>query len=185
MPSKVRVILTTANGCLKGTRAVAMLYSLAKNSLFDKYLPENWKKWTKLQQMKYLADYLPEDVKLTCIREVKHTRKDKSLYVKTFIESNNLPQMNEAPIRRRVIFPEQNPLDAMLNFGVQATGFIPPAPAPGAGAPANELTEQQRRRQHELNVAARAALNMDIAQQRPRRPRVVRRPIEPEEEDME
>ena len=159
MPSKVRVILTTANGTLKGSRAVAMLYSLAKNGLFDKYLPENWKKWTKLQRMKYLADYLPEDVKLTCIREVKHTRKDKSLYVKTFIESK-LPQMNEAPVRGRVRFVEagqpvpqpqpaiqqQNPLDAMLNFG--------------------------------------AALNMDIAQQRPRRPRIVRRPIE-EEEDME
>jgi len=182
VPSKVRVILTTANGTLKGSRAVAMLYSLAKNGLFDKYLPENWKEWTKLQRMKYLADYLPEDVKLTCIREVKHTRKDKSLYVKTFIESK-LPQMNEAPVRGRVRFVEagqpvpqpqpaiqqQNPLDAMWNFGIQTAGF-------------NELTEQQRRRQHELNVAARAALNMDIAQQRPRRPR---RPIEPEEEDME
>jgi len=212
VPSKVRVILTTANGCLKGTRAVAMLYSLAKNSLFDKYLPENWKKWTKLQQMKYLADYLPEDVKLTCIREVKHTRKDKSLYVKTFVESK-LPQMNEALIRGGVRFvqagqPAQAPQqaqevfpDAIWNFGGQAAGHIPaPVPAPNANAPAevwNEWAELQIRRQRAAVDAAFAPdppvpmqavdemrrVDMDVIGVAPRpRRRRVVRPIEDEEE---
>lgn len=78
----MRFVLTTVNGTLKGTKAVAMLYNLAKQASFDKQLPENWKTMSKVQRMKFLADYLPTDVKLTCIRETKHTRKDRSLYVK-------------------------------------------------------------------------------------------------------
>lgn len=97
MPSKIRVILTTANGTLKGSRAVAMLYGLAKNAQFTASLPEGWAKWSKIKRMKYLSGFLPQDVKLTCIRETKHTRKNKSLYLKTFRESS-LNQI-EGPVR--------------------------------------------------------------------------------------
>ena len=97
MPSKIRVILTTANGTLKGSRAVAMLYGLAKNAQFTASLPEGWAKWSKIKRMKYLQKFLPQDVKLTCIRETKHTRKNKSLYLKTFRESS-LNQI-EGPVR--------------------------------------------------------------------------------------
>lgn len=90
--------MTTANGTLKGTRAVAMLYSLAKNALFSQQLPNDWKKMSKVQRMKYLADYLPIDVKLTCIREAKHTRKDRSLYVKTYKESKLPPAVENRPV---------------------------------------------------------------------------------------
>lgn len=110
----MRFVLTTANGTLKGTRAVAMVYGLAKNVLFDKQLPATWKKMTKVQRMKFLEKYLPADIKLTCIREIKHTRKDKSLYVKTYKE-NKLPPIDNIPpqaAQNAVNFEVQWPLAA-------------------------------------------------------------------------
>lgn len=135
MPSKVRFILTTANGTLKGTRAVAMLYSLAKNALFSQQLPNDWKKMTKVQRMKYLADYLPIDVKLTCIREAKHTRKDRSLYVKTYKESKLPPAVENRPVFDQNLI-EQLPGQQFMNQFEIAAAALPEVPVdPNRGNP--------------------------------------------------
>lgn len=139
MPSKVRFILTTANGTLKGTRAVAMLYSLAKNALFSQQLPNDWKKMSKVQRMKYLADYLPIDVKLTCIREAKHTRKDRSLYVKTYKESKLPPAVENRPVFNQNLIeqlPGQLPGQQFMNQFEIAAAALPEVPVdPNRGNP--------------------------------------------------
>lgn len=144
MPSKVRFILTTANGTLKGTRAIAMLYSLAKNASFNQQLPNDWKKMTKVQRMKYLADYLPIDVKLTCIREAKHTRKDRSLYVKTYKESKLPPAVENRPVVNQNVI-EQLPWPQLMNQFERAAAELLEVPVdPNRGNPVPDVGNRRR-----------------------------------------
>lgn len=82
MPTKLRVILRQEGSPIfSGSRAVRALSSLVKTWAIP--WPVDWIHWTMKDKLTFLGRYLPQGCELLLIRERKHTRKNKSLYLRT------------------------------------------------------------------------------------------------------
>ena len=85
MPSKLRILFRGPGNprFICGNKAIAMLSQfVSKECLLTMQLPLDWGKRNKYSRLSFLAQLLPKGYELYLIREPKHTRKNKSLYLK-------------------------------------------------------------------------------------------------------
>lgn len=84
MPTKLRVVLKNRDGSIfRGSYAVAMLCQYIKPKLLDIVWPVGFEKFGKRAKLEFMAQHLPKGAELTLVRERKHTRRNRSLYLQT------------------------------------------------------------------------------------------------------
>lgn len=93
MPSKLRILFRTPTDAkfIRGNTAIARLSQyISKECLLSMKMPPNWAKLNKYDRLLFLAKLLPKGFELFLIREPKHTRKNKSLFVQMLDQTFNV-----------------------------------------------------------------------------------------------
>ena len=103
MPSKLRILFRGPGNprFICGNKAIAMLSQfVSKECLLTMQLPLDWAKRNKYARLSFLAQLLPKGYELYLIREPKHTRKNKSLYLKMREKTFKVPKLDIGALDR-------------------------------------------------------------------------------------
>lgn len=116
MSTKLRVVLKQGNDAppMHGSRAVRMMFTLVK-ILDIPGLPPDWERRNSRQKLEYFAQFLPPPYELVFIRERRHTRKNRSLYLKTIGARKHERDVPDQPLpRRREVVPPAPTLNELF-----------------------------------------------------------------------
>jgi hypothetical protein len=97
--TKLRIIFVQPGHVFKGKQAVRMLCQHVRKKVLDTAWPVGFESFNKERKLSFLGTLLPTDCKLVLIRELKHTRTNKSRYVQMLSElrATMPPVTGEAP----------------------------------------------------------------------------------------
>ena len=95
--TKLRVIFVENGNVSNGSRAIRQLCQAVRRKVLDVAWPVGFESFTTERKLSFLGSILPEKSKLILIREMKHTRKNRSKYVETLTKlmKTNLPTAND------------------------------------------------------------------------------------------